>query len=138
MNNYIVYVKADKLGLITEINSSAFIIDTSGWTPIDEGVGDKYHHAQNNYLDKSVFDDNGICNFKLVDGKPVLRTEEDKAPELAKIAVKQEISELKARLADTDYIAAKLAEGAATREEYAKKLAERAAWRARINELEGN
>ena len=137
-NTYKVYVKTDENDIITAVNSSAFLSDVTGWTEIDEGVSDKYHHAQNNYLDKSVFDDNGICNFKLVDGKPVLRTKEDKAPELAKIAVKQEISELKARLADTDYIAAKIAEGAATREEYADKLAERAAWRARINELEGN
>ena len=50
--------------------------------------------------------------------------------------IEQEIAELKAKLAATDYISAKIAEGAATREEYAEKLAERAAWRARINELE--
>lgn len=49
-----------------------------------------------------------------------------------------EIADLKHKLTATDYIAAKIAEGAATREEYAEKLAERAAWRARINELEGN
>ena len=59
-----------------------------------------------------------------------------KNPELERLAVAQEIAELKAKLAATDYIAAKIAEGAATREEYAEELAERAAWRARINELE--
>ena len=47
-----------------------------------------------------------------------------------------EIAGLKHKLAATDYIAAKIAEGAATREEYSEKLTERAAWRARINELE--
>lgn len=47
-----------------------------------------------------------------------------------------EIADLKHKLTATDYIAAKIAEGAATREEYAEKLAERAAWRTRINELE--
>lgn len=47
-----------------------------------------------------------------------------------------EIAELKAKLKKTDYIAAKLAEGAAKPEEYAEELAQRAAWRARINELE--
>ena len=47
-----------------------------------------------------------------------------------------EIADLKHKLVATDYIAAKIAEGVATREEYAEKLAERAAWRARINELE--
>ena len=47
-----------------------------------------------------------------------------------------EIADLKHKLTATDYIAAKIAEGVATREEYAEELAERAAWRARINELE--
>ena len=83
-------------------------------------------------------DEKGIFNCKLPAGKPVLRTSEQKAPELERIAAAQEIAELKAKLTATDYIAAKIAEGAATSEEYAEKLAERAAWRARINELEGN
>ena len=67
----------------------------------------------------------------------MLRTAEEKAPEFERIAAAQEIAELKAKLTATDYNAKKIAEGAATREEYADKLAERAAWRARINELEG-
>lgn len=52
------------------------------------------------------------------------------------IAAAQCISELRAKLSATDYIAAKLAEGAATREEYADKLTERQSWRDEINELE--
>lgn len=61
------------------------------------------------------------------------KTAEEKAAEekAAKIA------ELKRKLADTDYIAAKIAEGAATKEEYADVLAQRQAWRDEINELEG-
>ena len=47
---YIVYVRADEAGRIVEINSSAFLADTAGWTAIDEGYGDKYHHAQGNYF----------------------------------------------------------------------------------------
>ena len=133
---YTVYAKANENGIITAINSSAFIYDATEWTEIDEGVGDKYHHAQNNYLSAGLTDENSIFNYKLTDGKPKLRTAEEKAPELECIAVAQEIAELKAKLAATDYIAAKIAEGAATREEYAEELAERAAWRARINELE--
>ena len=133
---YTVYAKTDDRNVITAINSSAFLTDTTDWTEIDEGSGDKYHHAQNNYLSAGLTDENGIFNYKLVDGKPVLRTAEEKAPELECIAAAQEIAKLKAKLAATDYIAAKIAEGAATREEYAEELAERAAWRARINELE--
>lgn len=48
-----------------------------------------------------------------------------------------EIADLKHKLAATDYIAAKIAEGAATREEYAEQIAQRADWRTRVNELEG-
>ena len=133
---YTVYAKTNENGIITAINSGAFLTATAGWTEIDEGEGDKYHHAQNNYLSAGLTDENGIFNYKLTDGKPVLRTAEEKAPELERIATVQEIAELKAKLTATDYIAAKIAEGAATREEYAEELAERAAWRARINELE--
>mgnify|MGYP006916043406 CR=1 FL=1 len=43
---------------------------------------------------------------------------------------------LKTKLTETDYIAAKIAEGSATADEYAEKIAERQAWRAEINELE--
>lgn len=133
---YSVYVKTNGDGMITEVNSSAFILDTTGWVYIDKGIGDKYHHAQNNYFSAGLTDENGIFNYKLVDGKPMLRTAEEKTPELEHIAAAQEIADLKAKLSATDYIAAKIAEGAATQEEYAEKLAERAAWRARINELE--
>ena len=46
------------------------------------------------------------------------------------------VNKLKQKLADTDYIACKIAEGAATREEYAAELAQRAAWREQIRQLE--
>lgn len=49
-----------------------------------------------------------------------------------------EIARLKSNLAKTDYIALKLAEGAAAPEEYAEELAHRAYWRSRINELEAS
>ena len=45
------------------------------------------------------------------------------------------ISELKQLLAGTDYVAAKIAEGAATREEYADVIARRQEWRDEINAL---
>ena len=49
---------------------------------------------------------------------------------------KKEIAELKKKLADTDYMAIKYAEGALTEKEYAEMKAQRQAWRDRINELE--
>lgn len=133
---YIVYAKINTVGIITAINSSEFI-SGDGWTEIDRGEGDRFHHAQGNYLERGLTGADGIYNYKLVDGVPVLRSDEEKAPERARIAAQAEISRLKRNLADTDYISAKIAEGAATKEEYADKLAERAGWRARINELEG-
>ena len=47
-----------------------------------------------------------------------------------------EIQRLKQQLADTDYIACKIAEGSATAEEYADIIAYRQKWRKEINELE--
>jgi hypothetical protein len=46
------------------------------------------------------------------------------------------IAELKRLLADTDYAVIKIAEGEATKEEYAETLANRRAWRIEINDLE--
>ena len=47
------------------------------------------------------------------------------------------ISELKQKLANTDYITAKIVEGSATKEDYADVIAQRQAWRAEIKQLEG-
>ena len=77
MRPYIVYVKVDESNRITAINSSEFLTDVTGWTEIDSGYGDKYHHAQGNYFDKPLYDERGICRYKLVDGKPVERTQEE-------------------------------------------------------------
>lgn len=77
MQPYIVYVRTDDAKRIIAINSSAFLPDTTGWTEIDSGYGDRYHHAQGNYFDKPLYDDRGICRYKLMDGKPVERTQEE-------------------------------------------------------------
>lgn len=77
MRPYIIYVKVDESNRVTSINSSAFLADVTGWTEIDSGYGDKYHHAQGNYLPGPLYDDRGICRYKLVDGKPVERTQEE-------------------------------------------------------------
>ncbi len=82
-DNYIVYIKTDTESNITAINSSAFLMDTTDWIRIDEGLGDKYHHAQGNYLEKGLMDENGCYNYKLVDGQIVERTAEEKAAEIA-------------------------------------------------------
>lgn len=77
MQPYVVYVKVDESNRVTSINSSAFLADVTGWTEIDSGYGDKYHHAQGNYFDKPLCDERGIYRYKLVDGKPVERMQEE-------------------------------------------------------------
>ena len=77
MQPYIVYVRADETNRITAVNSSEFLSDTTGWTEIDSGFGDKYHHAQGNYFDKPIMDMRGIYRYKLVNGRPVERTQEE-------------------------------------------------------------
>lgn len=74
MQPYVVYVKLDDANRITAINSSAFLVLTDGWTEIDSGFGDRYHHAQGNYLDKPICDERGICRYKLEGSKAVERT----------------------------------------------------------------
>lgn len=73
-----VYVKLDSNNCITQIDSSIFIQDTIGWTQIDEGNGDKYAHAQGNYLKKGLVDSNGKYNYKLADGNIVELTDAEK------------------------------------------------------------
>lgn len=74
---YGVYVRTDDAGQIREINSDAFLTSIDGWTKIDEGYGDRYHHAQGNYLPGPLWDDRGICRYKLEDGQAVERSQAD-------------------------------------------------------------
>ena len=74
---YGVYVREDDAGRIYAINSDAFISNTQGWVKIDEGYGDRYHHAQGNYLPLPLMDERGVYRYKLVDGKVVERTQKE-------------------------------------------------------------
>ena len=77
MEKYKVYVFVNSNGYITSVNSSSFLKDISGWIQIDEGFGDKYHHAQGNYFSKPLSTEEGAHNYKLVDGVPVECTSEE-------------------------------------------------------------
>lgn len=77
MDKYSVYVKTDENNRITAINSDAFLSSLDGWVKIDEGNGDKFHHAQGNYLPGPLTDNRGVYRYKLVDGKAVERTQEE-------------------------------------------------------------
>ena len=75
MEEYKVYVKINELGLITSVNSSAFLKDTTGWVEIGRY---KHHHAQGNYFPESIYaGDGGAYRYKMVDGIIVECTPEE-------------------------------------------------------------
>lgn len=67
---YKVYAKTDAADNVVSVNSEAFLPDPvpAGWIEIDEGEGDKYHHAQSNYFDKPLMTDDGKYQYRIVDG----------------------------------------------------------------------
>lgn len=135
-NEYKVYIKINSDNNIIEINSSAFISDVTDWIEIDCGAGYDYRYAKNYYLALPLISKDGTYNYKYENNKIVLSTDAEKDFMLLKVKAQQEISELKTKLALTDYIIIKIAEGAATYEDYKEEIEERATWRRRINELQ--
>lgn len=84
MEPYRVYVQTDDAGRITAVNSSAFV--SADWgSEIDLGYGDQYHHAQGNYFPAPIYTEDGIPRYKLVDGSPVERTEEELAADRSEV-----------------------------------------------------
>ena len=65
---YKVYIKLDGEGQIIAMESSAFLEDTSGWIKIDEGAGDKFRHAQGNYLPAPLMTEEGGYRYRYVQG----------------------------------------------------------------------
>lgn len=78
--NYIVYIKTDENSNVIAVNSSAFLLDATGWIEIDRGTGDRYHHAQGNYLDKPITDEYGRHNYRYTNGQVVEIPESEKTP----------------------------------------------------------
>lgn len=77
MDTYKVYALVDDSGRVLAINSDAFLPSVTGWTLIDEGEGDRYHHAQGNYMPLPIHDERGICRYRLENGQVVERTDAD-------------------------------------------------------------
>ena len=74
MDQYQVYIFVDGENRIDDVNSSAFLPDTTDWIQIDQGTGDRYHHAQGNYFPGPLYDDRGIPRYAYVpDGSPKWR-----------------------------------------------------------------
>lgn len=82
---YQVYIQTNEFLAVTAINSSAFLPDATGWIQVDVGSGDRYHHAQGNYLEKPLMTMHGVYQYKLIDGRIVERTEAEIAADIAAI-----------------------------------------------------
>ena len=102
--NYIVYARTDGRDRILEVNSSAFLTDAAGWISIDEGLGDKYHHAQGNYFPSPLYTEDGIPRYKLEDGRAVERTEAEIEADRAAVPPARP-SALEQLRADVDFLA---------------------------------
>lgn len=68
--------------------------------------------------------------------KSSYKREGNKIMQVWQYSVEQHIEDLKQQLRDTDYAVIKIAEGAATVEEYADVIAQRQEWRNMINNLQ--
>lgn len=66
-----VYVQVNENNYITAVDSSAFIDDYSLWVKVDEGQGDLYKYAKNNYCKYGIATSDGSYNYKLVRGRVV-------------------------------------------------------------------
>ena len=66
-----VYIKVNANNEIVKVGSSVFIKDLTDWIKIDVGYGDKYAHAQSQYFEKPLINDNGKYNYKYQNEKVI-------------------------------------------------------------------
>lgn len=149
-----VYALVGGRGRVTRIEGGytmANITDIFEWTYLDEGTGDRYNLCQSHYADGGLYTPDGLCRYKLVDGKLSLRTEEeieaDRAAQLAAAqrtaltaelrgtdaSVLEALEGLLTATTPTDFIAALMA----TADKIKDTLADRAKLRAEIKALAG-
>ena len=103
---YKVYIQKDINNKIYSINSEPYIADVENWILIDEGVGEKYLHAQNGYLPKFLRDEKGILRYLYVDGEIVERSEEELAAEAAAQIQPEVPNDLENRVAELETLLA--------------------------------
>lgn len=71
---YHVFILTDGQQRVIDINSDVFLEETEGWLPIDSGFGDRYRHAQGNYLPGPLTDADGICRYREAEGSILQRS----------------------------------------------------------------
>lgn len=78
--------------------------DLTGWTKIDEGIGDRYNLCQSHYFEDGLYTEDGIPRYKLEGGQVVERSEEE--IETDRAAIVQPVTPMEQMRADIDFIAA--------------------------------
>ncbi len=73
----IVMIKIDERNRIIAIDSDSFIQDKSEWIEIDSGYGDKYYHAQTQYLPTPLINLDGFYRYKFINNEILERTKEE-------------------------------------------------------------
>ena len=68
-NGFEVYVKVNTDDYIIEVGSNVFIRDYTGWILIDKNVkGDRGAHAQSQYFEKPLINEDGDYNYQYING----------------------------------------------------------------------
>ena len=96
-----VYIKIDDKNRVTAISSELFISDTTGWTEIDRGEGDRYVHAQGNYFPKQLTTSEGYYRYKYDNGNVIERSEDEINLDAFPDIISQKKSELSAECEKT-------------------------------------
>ena len=96
-----VFIKTDSKNRITAVNSEIFISDLSGWTEIDSGDGDRFIHAQGNYLPKPLTTSEGYYRYKYDNDKVIERSENEINSDAFPDIISQKKSELSAECEKT-------------------------------------
>ncbi len=66
-----VYIKVNENNEIVEVKSSIFLEDAANWIEIDEGYGDKFAHAQSQYFEHPLKNENSEFAYKYEDSMAI-------------------------------------------------------------------
>ena len=96
-----VFIKIDSKNRITAVNSEIFISNFLGWVEIDVGEGDRYCHAQGNYLPKPLITTDGYYRYKFENGAVIERSEDEINSDAFPDIISQKKAELSAECEKT-------------------------------------
>ena len=101
-----VYVETDSFGRIIRCEGQYTLPDDlNGWALIEEGPPcDRLNLAQSHYFPEGIYTSDGIPRYKLLNGKPAERTEEEIAADRASL-VPTAPTALEQLRADVDFLA---------------------------------